>query len=330
MTGLCSRWHNYFVTENKAYTFSNPPELDLSVIVVSYNTRERLMDCINSVLALTKEIEFEIFVVDNNSPDDSASAVAECFPQALLIRNEENLGYSCAANQALRRSRGRYCILLNSDALLEENSFLKIVRFMDSSPGFYILSPKIVDAEGELCPMRLWRDTPEDALRKILGIYDPSAEGSRMGDIVAKQTEVAGGPCLAFRRALFEAIGLMDESHFLYNEEDDLSRRAHEKGLKTCYFPETAIRHFLSQSCSQPGIREKVMREAYKSDLHFFEKYYSRTWNIILRFAYRLAFLLGALRAACRRIAGIPSTGADDSAQVKMRLFFMNALDKHS
>lgn len=311
------------MTETIAFTFPKPSELDLSIVVVSYNTRERLLDCLRSVFSLTQDLNFEVFVVDNNSPDNSASAVAEHFPQVQLIRNSLNVGYSCAANQAIRESQGRHCILLNSDALLMENSFHKIVAHLDANPDFFILAPKIIDADGNLCAMRLWRDTPEDALRKILGCYDASCEGPRMGEIKTKEVEVAGGPCLAFRRTLFETIGLMDESFFLYNEEDDLSRRAHEKGLKVCYFPETAVKHFLSQSCSQPGIRAKVMREAYKSDLNFYAKYYSCTWNIILRLAYRLAFFLGATRSAFRRISGKPSTGADDSAQLKMRLFFL-------
>ena len=323
MTSLPTHWHNSFVTKIEPFSFPRPPEIDLSLIVVSYNTRERLMACLRSVFAFTQDLEFEIFVVDNNSPDNSADAVAEHFPQVHLIRNLDNRGYSCAANQALRQSRGRYCILLNSDALLEENSFHKIVAHLDARPEYYILTPKILDAEGKLCAMRLWRDSPMDALRKILGFYDASSEGPRMGTIENKETEVAGGPCLAFRRSLFETIGLMDESFFLYNEEDDLSRRAHEKGLKVCFFAETAVTHFLSQSCSQPGIRAKVMREAYKSDLNFYRKYYSFSWNLLLRLAYRLAFFLGAARSAFRRISGIPSTGSDDSAQLKMRLFFL-------
>ena len=125
----------------KQFQFPQPPTLDLSIVTVSFNTRPILLDCLESVLAHTCDIGFEIVVVDNHSSDGSAEAVRERFPGITVIHNRENRGFSAANNQAIRASRGRLIVLLNSDTLLRENSFLKICDYMNAHPEFSILGP---------------------------------------------------------------------------------------------------------------------------------------------------------------------------------------------
>jgi hypothetical protein len=145
-----------------------------------------------------------------------------------------------------------------------------------------------------------------------------------MGDIKTKEVEAIGGSCFMIRRSLFDAIGLLDEGYFLYNEEDDFCRRARQLGHKVCYFPETSIKHLHGKSTHQPEIREKVIIETYKSNLRFFSKYYSPLWNWILRALYKCTFFVGLVCSMWHRLTGASKSTADDSIALKIKLLFMN------
>ncbi len=310
-------------TNPPPFQFSHAPTLDLSIVIVNFNTRDIVLDCLRSVHAHTKGISFETLVVDNHSGDGSQQAIKETFPKVPLIENPDNRGFSAANNQALRISRGRYTVLLNSDTLLTENCFAKIVRYLDDHPEFAILSPQILDPENEPYPMRLWQDTALDAALKILGQYDPTNEFNKMGVREPKEVETVGGSCFVIQRQLFESIGLFDENYFLYNEEDDFCRRARSLGHKICYYPETSVKHLLGQSTHQPEIREKVILETYKSNLYFYGKYYSFSWNLILRSLYRLTFVAGIFRSLWKKMTGQSSLGVEDSIFLKWKLLSM-------
>lgn len=302
---------------------SQPASLDLSIIIVSFNTRQILLACLESVYARTRDLAFEVLVIDNNSADGSADAVKERFPSVGLIRNPENRGLSSAYNQGIKASRGRYLVFLNSDTILTENSFLKIVRYLDEHSEFGIGTPRIVDESNVVSSMRFRQDTPWDALRKILGKYDGDKEAREMGKEEAKEVEAIGGPSFFVRRTLLETIGLFDENYFLYNEEDDFCRRARRRGHKVLYYPETTLVHLRGKSTHLPQIREKVIIETYKSNLYFYAKYYSPAWNLVLRLAYRGAFILGMLKSAWRCLTGRPPRTADDSIALKWKLLFL-------
>lgn len=306
-----------------SFKFSQPPQCDVSIVVVNFNTRQTLLNCLDSIYNYTQEISFEVIVVDNDSVDGSADAVAERFPQTILIRNFSNPGLSVGYNQGIRKSRGRYVVLLNSDTVLIENCLLKLTRYLDKNPEFYIASPQIVDESGKPFSMRLWEDTPMDAFWRILGKYNVAGEQERMGKIEPKEVEALGGSCFVVRRALFEIIGLYDEQFFLYNEEDDICRRARGAGKKVCYYPETSIHHLHGISTHLPEHREKVIIETYKSYLHFYSKYYSLSWNIVLRFVYRCTFLVGMGTSLFQWIFKRESMGADDRLSLKWKLLFL-------
>ena len=310
-------------TNPPPFQFPQSPTLDLSIVIVNFNTRDIVLDCLKSIHSHTQGIAFETLVVDNHSTDGSQQAIKEAFPKVALIDNKDNRGFSAANNQALRISRGKYTVLLNSDTLLTENCFAKIIPYLDGHPEFAILSPEILDPHGELSPMRLWEDTAGDALLKILGQYDPASEFKKMGVRVPREVQAVGGSCLVIRRQIFESTGLLDKNYFLYNEEDDFCRRARRLGHKICYFPETRVKHLLGQSTHQPEIREKVIIETYKSNLYFYGKYYSCTWNLLLRFIYRLTFVAGILRSLWKKMTGHTGLGVDDSIALKLKLLFM-------
>jgi GT2 family glycosyltransferase len=310
-------------TNPPPFQFPQSPTLDLTIVIVNFNTREIVLDCLKSIHAHTEGISFETLVVDNHSSDGSQPAIKKAFPEVQLIENQDNRGFSSANNQALRIARGRYTVLLNSDTLLTENCFAKIVRYLDGQPQFAILSPEILDSNGEPCPMRLWQDTACDAVLKILGQYNPASEFKKMGIREAREVEAIGGSCFVIRRQLFESTGLFDENYFLYNEEDDFCRRARSLGHKICYYPETRVKHLLGQSTHQPTIREKVILETYKSNLYFYRKYYSCTWNILLRSLYRLTFVAGIFRSLAKKMTGRSPLAAEDSIALKLKLLFL-------
>jgi len=307
------------------HEFPQPPSLDLSIIIVSFNTKDILIDCLKSIQAHTQALSFEILLIDNHSSDASPQAVKDGFPDVIVMENKENRGFSAACNQGIRISRGRYVVLLNSDTLLIENCFLKIMRFLDGHQEYSILSPAILDANDQPCPMRLWEDRPRDAMLKILGKFHPAREFRKMGRLETKEVEVVGGSCFVIRRTLFATIGLLDENYFLYNEEDDFCRRARSRNKKICYFPETSIKHLLGQSTHQAKIRKRVILETYRSNLYFFSRHYSFTWNLVLRSLYCLTFGAGIVRSLGKKLAGRPWQEAEDSIALKLKLLFLKA-----
>ena len=305
------------------FQFKEPARLDLSIIVVSFNTREVLLDCLASVYAQTEGISFEVIVVDNDSSDDTPAAVSKKFPDVRLIQNDVNKGFSSANNQGISESVGKWIVLLNPDTRLIENSFQKVCGYLQEHSEYSILGAGIIDESNRQSPTRLWEDTPRDAAMKILGLYNPGDELHRMGDMKAKEALVISGCCFVVCRELFEEIGLLDENYFLYNEEDDFCRRARQHGKRICFFPETSIQHLHGKSTHQLEHRERVIVETYKSNLYFYSKYYSCGWNFILRSLYKVIFLAGLVRSAFRHLTGSATQGADDSIRLKLKLLFL-------
>jgi GT2 family glycosyltransferase len=305
------------------FKFSQPAELDITLVIVSFNTREILLRCLRSIKKYTHKISFEVILVDNASEDRTVEAVVELFPDINVISNKHNRGFSAANNQGIVASKGRRVAFLNPDTLLTENSFKKTIDFMEAHPEFSILGTGIVDENNQPCPIRLWEDTPQDAALKIMGLYDPSDELKKMGAMRAKEVKVISGCCFIITRDLIESIGLMDENYFLYNEEDDLCRRARKGGKKICFYPETSVQHLHGQSTHQERHRKKVMLESYSSNLYFYSKHYSFIWNRILRSLYKATLLLGLLRSSFRYLTG--SATADDSVSLKLKLLLMSS-----
>ncbi len=303
--------------------FQNPESLDLSIVILNFNTKEVLINCLRSVYEQTSGIDFEVIVVDNASTDGSAIAAKEQFPQIRLKINEDNLGFSGGNNRGIEISQGRYIVLLNSDTLLTENCFEKIVRYLDEHIEFHICSPEVTDEANNALPMRHWEDKPIDAVYRILGLYSFSRDAAQMTGEGPREVETIGGQCFVVRRTVFEKIGFLDESYFLYNEEDDFCRLARKSGFKVCYFPETSLIHLFGKSTHLPEIREKVIIETYRSDLTFYSKHYPLIWNLALRCLYKTTFILGAVKAFVKQIMGTNTKGPDGSAALKLKLFFL-------
>jgi O-antigen biosynthesis protein len=233
--------------------------MDLTVVIVSYNVSEFLKQCLRSVHNAINGIDCEIFVVDNNSTDNSCSVVENEFPYVRLIRNTINSGFAAANNQAIRLARGRYILLLNPDTLFEEDTFIRCLRFMDSHLDAGAMGVKMMNGDGEYLPESK-RSLPSvgSAFFKSFGFsyLFPKSEVfnsyylTSVGMDETAKTEVIAGAFMLIRSETLKRTGLLDEDYFMYGEDIDLSFRIIESGYFNYYFPEVKIIHF--KGCSTP------------------------------------------------------------------------------
>jgi GT2 family glycosyltransferase len=231
--------------------------MKLSVIIVNYNVRHFLEQCLHSVLKASAGLETEVFVVDNASVDGSCHMVREKFPSVYLIENKKNEGFSVANNQAIRKSSGEYILLLNPDTVVEEDTFMKTTGFMDTHPDAGALGVKMIDGKGKFLPeSKRSLPTPWIAFYKIFGLAALFPRSKTFGkyhltyydENETRPVEVLCGAFMMLRRQTIDNAGLLDESFFMYGEDIDLSYRIIQQGYKNYYFPGTTIIHYKGES----------------------------------------------------------------------------------
>jgi len=237
--------------------------LDLSVVIVSYNVRPYLAECLNSIEAACDGIGKEIFVVDNASIDRSAQWVAEHCPAVSLFANTENVGFARAVNQALRFTQGRYVLLLNPDTILPPKALTRLVQVADRWPDVGLLAPGIRDPlkrrlRGTLRPFPTWRTLFSDytLAKPLLGLL-PRPPWTPVVDQPTRTGWLVGS-CLLIRRAVIEAIGGLDERYFIFEEDVDYCRRAVNAGWFLLYTREVEVFHYRHKSveAAPPGPME--------------------------------------------------------------------------
>lgn len=248
--------------------------VDVSVILVSYNTRELTKQCLASLREKTRGVSCEVWVVDNASRDGSAAMIRECFPDVKLIENGENLGFGRANNRALLRARGTYCFLLNTDTLLRNNAVRIFFEYMESHPGIGACGGNLVDANGAPVASFGYRPTPETMLLrktpwKLLRPRRNRAVKRYEQDIDRTVCQPVGfivGADLFLRRRALDAAGLFDERFFLYYEETELQHRIAQAGWGIQFVPEAEIVHLVGKSTPS----EQKARMMYRSRILYF------------------------------------------------------------
>ncbi|MCI0708308.1 MAG: glycosyltransferase family 2 protein [Ignavibacteriae bacterium] len=253
--------------------------MDLTVIVVSYNTKQLLFECLSSVYSETKEISFEVIVVDNNSTDGSIEMLEKDFPQAKKILNSENKGFAAANNQAIRIAAGRYILLLNSDTKILDGAIDTIVKFMEKHPDTSIVGCKLLNADGTL--QYSCRSFPSvwNLFSESFFLYKLYPRTTLFGSYymtyfdheTARRVDVVMGAFMMIRRDMFEKIGLLDEQFFMYNEEVDFCFRAHQLGLQTYFVPEARVIHYGGSSIEST---EKYVDQLHSTQLLFLRKHF--------------------------------------------------------
>lgn len=239
--------------------------MELSVIIVSFNVRDYLKQCLVSVKKASENIDSEIFVVDNNSNDDSCILVEQEFPEIILIKNKVNSGFSAANNQAIKLAKGRFVLILNPDTIIEENTFTGCIRFMNDHPDAGALGVRMVDGEGRFLPeSKRAFPTPKTAFFKIFGLSFLFPESrlfnryylSHIDSFETSVTEVISGAFMFIRGETLRKTGLLDEEFFMYGEDIDLSYRLLQTGYNNYYFPGTRIIHFKGRSTCRDNVTD--------------------------------------------------------------------------
>ncbi len=257
--------------------------MKLSIIIVNYNVRHFLEQCLNSVGKATANISAEVFVVDNNSPDDSVKMVKENFPEVIIIQNKENVGFSKANNQAIELAKGEYILLLNPDTVVEEDTFEKCIQFMDAHPNGGGLGVKMIDGNGNFLPeSKRGLPTPAVSFYKIFGfskLFKKSKVFSKyhlgyLKEDEINEIEVLSGAFMWMRKSVLNKVGYLDEAFFMYGEDIDLSYRIILGGYKNYYFPEAKIIHYKGESTKKGNINYVFV--FYNAMIIFSKKHFAK------------------------------------------------------
>jgi GT2 family glycosyltransferase len=257
--------------------------MDLSVIIVNYNVRHFLEQCLRSVRKAAEKISAEIIVVDNNSADGSCSMVTMDFPEVVLIRNSLNAGFSAACNQAIKISSGRFVLLLNPDTVVEEDTFTRCLSFMEEHREAGAVGVKMINGNGKFLPeSKRSLPTPATAFFKMAGL-SRLLPGSKLfnryylGHLDSSQTteaDVLTGAFMFIRKDALDKAGLLDETYFMYGEDIDLSYRLLKAGYKNYYFPGVKIIHYKGESTRKGDINYIV--HFYRAMLIFIGSHFGK------------------------------------------------------
>ena len=283
--------------------------MKLSIVIVNYNVSYFLEQCLQSVSIAIKDIEAEVFVVDNNSVDNSVEMLRQKFPWVSLICNKENLGFSKANNQAIRLSKGEYILLLNPDTVVEADTFEKILDFMDSTSDAGALGVKMVDGRGEFLPeSKRGLPVPSVAFYKIFGLSKLFKKSKRFGRYhltylnqdEINSVEVLAGAFMLLRKSVLDKIGLLDEDYFMYGEDIDLSYRVIKAGYKNYYFPKTRIIHYKGESTKKGSLNYVFV--FYRAMQIFAGKHFSQKNASLYNAMINVAIWLRASLAVTKRL----------------------------
>jgi GT2 family glycosyltransferase len=247
--------------------------VDLSIIIVNWNTRQLLLDCLRSIYGTVRKVSFEVSVVDNGSADGSVEAVARSYPDVTIIANGRNEGFAKANNIAMRRMQGEYAVLLNSDTLLREGSLDGMHAFMQSHPEAGLCGPQLLYGDGRkqtstgTFPRVLSEYTSASLVRLLSPDKHPGKEPGYRGPT---PVDFIIGACMFARKSAIDDVGMLDEEYFFYYEEIDWCFRMNRAGWQVYHIPDIEIVHFGGQSTRDINLRARV--ESWRSRYLFFQK----------------------------------------------------------
>ena len=247
--------------------------VELSIVIVSYNVKELLRDCLNSIGQQTnEEWKLEIIVVDNASNDGSVEMVKERFPSARIISNKVNIGFSAANNEGMRISTGKFIFLLNPDTLVKQDTIRKLISFSKEQSGLFMIGPRLENSDGSL-QISAWKQpgignviAEAFFLHRLFGVSEYPKE--KFSNIFSPA--MISGAAMFFPHELFEKIGGLDVNLF-WMEDADFSRRVSEAGGTITYFPTAIVTHLSGQS-SRKNLKVTISNQLL-SKLKYIRKY---------------------------------------------------------
>jgi GT2 family glycosyltransferase len=304
--------------------------MKLSVVIVNYNVKYFLEQCLYSVRRASEGIQAEVFVVDNNSVDGSVKMVREKFPEVILVENKDNAGFSKANNQAIKKSKGEYVLLLNPDTVVEDDTFFKVLSFMDEHPDAGGLGVKMIDGKGNFLPeSKRGLPTPSVAFYKMFGLSKFFPKSRVFGKYhlgfldkdEVNTVEILSGAFMLLRKSVLDKTGLLDETFFMYGEDIDLSYRILKAGFKNYYFPGTRIIHYKGESTKKGSINYVVL--FYNAMIIFARKHFTSKKARLLTFLINPAIYFRAFLAIFDRFLARTLLPLTDAALIYGGMFFI-------
>lgn len=266
---------------------------ELSIIIVSYNVRQLLLDCIKSIIDTCSGIDYEIIVVDNVSSDGSVDALREAFPEVHVIANQENTGFARGNNQGYEMSKGEFILMLNPDTIVKPRAIQSTLEFMRLTPDAGLAGCRLLNPDGSL--QTSIRRFP--SLREHIGVIffiDRLLNSQRMHYRTTPfAIDYCSGAFMMVRRKSLKNMPLLNQEYFMYSEEKDLSLRLKRKGWKTYFVPNGEVIHYGGQSTSQ--VKEQMFIELLKSQVLFFKRHYSGIYMYLMIWSFYLSLISKSL-----------------------------------
>ncbi len=277
--------------------------MKISIIVVNWNTKDLLLDCIASVYKTVKNVSFEIWLVDNCSSDGSVETVQKSYPAVNIIRNRKNLGFAAANNRALKKMSGKYALFLNTDTVLTKGAIEKLYKFMEKTPEAAMACGQLLNRDRSRqnsianFPDILSLLFNETVLRILLPEKYPSKIKKYNHPI---EVDSCIGACLMVRKNAMDDVGIFDEKYFFFFEETDWAYRMKKAGWRNYYLPFAEIFHFQGQSVGH-DVKSRIL--FYRSRYIYFKKWHQKNFTMI-----RLIILSRLLVNAGLNLAGFAVT----------------------
>ena len=257
----------------------------LSVIIVNYNVKQLLKECLQSVIKASEDIETEVIIVDNNSSDGSVKMLKEEFPEVKLIANKNNVGFSAANNQGIKQIKGKHILLLNPDTLVPKDTFKKCLEFMNRTPNCGALGVHMHDKSGDFLPeSKRGLPTPWVSFCKMFGLnkfFPHSSLFNRyhLGYLKNDKNhivDVLAGAFMWIRKSVLKKTGLLDEKFFMYGEDIDLSYRIQKSGFENWYLGTVKILHYKGESTNKYSY--VYIQRFYTAMLIFAKKHFPKNY----------------------------------------------------
>ena len=254
--------------------------MQLSIVILNYNVRYFLEQCVLSVQKALENIEGEIIVVDNASSDDSCAMMQTRFPEITLIRNVGNIGFSKGNNIGVAAAQGEYICILNPDTVVAEDTFVKVLAFAKAQKNLGIIGVKLVDGSGNFLPeSKRGIPTPWVAFTKIMGLYRcfPKVSfftkyyASHLRSNQTGKVDILVGAFMFMSRKVYLEVGGFDENCFMYSDDIDLSYLVLQKGKDNFYFHDTTVLHYKGESTIKDGAYMKRFQQAMR---FFYQKHF--------------------------------------------------------
>ena len=279
--------------------------MKVSVVIVSYNARYYLEQCLQSVLAALHAVEGEIIVVDNDSPEKPIDFIRAKFPTVHFIESPTNLGFGKANNVGVEKAKGEYVLILNPDTLVPEDLFEKILPFADSHSNLGALGVRLIDADGKFHPESK-RNIPtfQNTFGKLFGSLFTTKKSksyykTEVDEFDVAPAEILVGAFMLLRKSVYQKVGGFDEAYFMYGEDIDLSYTLVLQGFTNYYFGKSTVIHYKGESTRKDVKYLKVFFGAMKI---FIEKYYRKNpiqfhlFHLGLQIRYLVARSVGAFK----------------------------------